>query len=326
MLRKLVALFVVVSCPIITTARADDSGSCTDALRYASRNYINQVSYSDQRKFFYKAVCEASGTSLGLDYRSADVALGLNYTSKDDYCSHEKSYDQATQYDQRNSSIVVEQALETFLQCRALKDAGIEAKLTVPAGEVTVFEVKVTRVGSNQASVTSVTIDDPNAVACKFKGAGNSRATSGTHTDVDYSLPNNSGTWSLACVRKTVVSAGVTTYPRVKLIVGTSAGTGGFPISLDEVGLATGAWANDLKKQVAGLNARVDGVRLSVKDSSTVRHNPIGENLGCEAPNQFVNWFEGDQSFGGHIRGFRCATLELVVPPQPAMSGVRPSR
>jgi len=320
-----------VSVCIGSQALAQGAENCGDILRYASRDYSRTVSYNDQRKYFYKAVCQDESSGFGVSFKDASQALGLNYSSKDNYCSEEKKFDQATSYNRTDSNIVVTAALETYAQCRALEGQGIVTRLTTSGGgDVTAFQLSVHRTGAFSRAVSTVTVDDPTAVDCTFKGGpGASTPVTAVHTDVDYALPENGGTWSLSCTRKgTKTTSGDMTYPRVRLIVGTTAPLGGIAINFEETGLAGSAWANELKAQLTALNGRVSGIKI-VATPAPGGPLDIGVSngqLGCQGPNQFVYWFQG-ATFGNQaLDMFKCATVQLVVPPVVTPAGTTAAR
>ncbi|WBV41593.1 hypothetical protein [Pseudoroseomonas cervicalis] len=312
-----------VSLCIGSQALAQGSENCGDILRYASRDYSRTVSYNDQRKYFYNSVCRGELSGFNVSFRDANQALGLSYSSKENYCSEEKKFDEANSYNQSDSNRVVTAALETYAQCRALEGQGIITKITTSGGaDVTAFQISIYRTGSFSRSISTITVDDPKAVDCSFKGgSGDSTRVSNIHTDVNYVLPENGGSWSLSCARNGNPNAsGDRTYPRVRLIVGTTAPFGGIAINFEEMGSAGSVWANDLRSQINAridaLNSRVSGIKIVTTPDLKILDiaSPKGER-GCDNVNQFVYWFKGAEINNQSLDIFRCATVQLVVPP-----------
>ncbi len=229
-----------------TSLRADEQ--CGDILRYAARDVKSQVTFSDQRKYYYQKVCKDSSSGLGIDYKDATSLLGLSYTSKDDYCKNEQSFDTNTSYSRIDSSLVVQNALDAYVQCRALNVKGIATSMTMPPGDnPTVFSIGVQRVSSEPQMVQYVSLD-PDIVSCTMQKDGELHQLNKKANAISFVLPESKAKWSMVCTRNAISDAnGNKSYGQVQLILATTAGD--LPISLPGIGLASNNWASDLRKE-----------------------------------------------------------------------------
>jgi hypothetical protein len=250
-------------------ARAADSESCGDVLRYASRDVTSSVTYSDLRKAYYNQVCTSTTSSGGLSFGDASIALGLSYSSKDDYCQHEQSWASSTNYSRQDASLVVSGALTAYVQCRALSRAGINTYITVPPTDSpAVFSVQISRSSATPVSVSAVRLSDPAAVSCSAAAGGQTRPIQGLVTNINYALPQSDARWSLSCTRKGTANTTGTSYNPVQLIVSTTQGD--LPVAFSGVGLAANVWANTLRGEITAqinslntdLNNLASGLRV----------------------------------------------------------------
>jgi hypothetical protein len=248
---------------LVPLASADEVESCGDILRYASRDVRRDVSFSDQRKYYYQKVCKTASSGVGIDYKDAASALGLSYSSKDDYCKAEQSFDTSTSYNQADSSIVVRSSLDAYVACRALSAKGVTTSVSFPSSETpTVFSISVQRRSSVPQTVDSLAID-PDTVSCNSQSNGQVQSFDKTFNIVGFQLPQSEAQWSLLCTRKPAVSPnGNRTYGPVQLILTTSSGA--LPISLPQIGYAAGAWATELQSDAAAISKKLTSVETSL--------------------------------------------------------------
>jgi hypothetical protein len=244
-------------------ASAEEVESCGDILRYASRDVRHDVSFSDQRKYYYQNVCKMAGSGFGIDYKDASSALGFSYSSKDEYCKAEQSLNTNTNYNQADSSLVVRSSLDAYVACRALSAKGVATSISMPPGETpTVFSISVKRLSSLPQSVDSLAID-PEAVSCSSQNNGQVQSYDKAFNVVGFQLPQSEAQWSLLCTRKAAVNSnGNRTYGSVQLILTTSSGA--LPISLPQAGYASGAWATELQGETAAISKKLTSVETSL--------------------------------------------------------------
>lgn len=240
-------------------SQAQDQESCGDILRYASRDISKGVTYSDQRKYFYNKVCRNNDSGINLSYKDVTTALGLSYSSKEEYCSGEKSYDTNINYSQAESSIVVRNSLDAYVACRSLSDKGVLTSLTMPAGEAPiVFALNAQRRSAQPQSVDSLALN-PDAVACTSIRDGQSQVLDKQYNTIGFQLPESSAQWSLLCTRKYISDPqGNRTFLPVQMVLTTSAGS--FPVSLPQAGYAAGAWTNELRAENISISKKLASV------------------------------------------------------------------
>lgn len=288
---------------------AETLEQCGDILRYAARDISSQVTFSDQRKYYYQQLCKNSSNGFGLDYKDAQTVLGFSYSSKDDYCKAEQSFDTNTNYSRIDSNLVVRNALDSYVQCRALSKEGISTSVTMPpSNNPLIFSLGIKRTSSNPQTIQTVTID-PDVVSCSTQKNGRSFLLNKKVNDISYKLPNSEARWTMSCTRKnTSDTNGNKTYMPVQLIVTTTAGD--LPIALSEMGLAASNWANDL-------NNRISGIKISMD-----RHGKKEDTMDIDSPNAAKDCNNNDVAYGfstsdaaNALDFWRCATINLVIPP-----------
>jgi len=294
--------------------------SCGDLLRFASRDMRTSTTYDDQRKFFYEAICKGSGKSGNLNYEDANSALGLGYTSKDEYCSAEQSATSSISYSRNDSSLVVREALDAYYRCRALETRGIAADISLPVDQPpVVFSVGIARTGSDKQTIHSVRLSDTAALECTALKDGKQIPLSETANAIAFELPESKSRWTMSCTRKgRDDGAGNVSYPPVQLIVTTSGGD--LPLALPEVGLASATWARDLRNemraQIERVQTRVDGLSLLVDRKPAVYDMAgAGQSADCNG-NEIVYGFIGAQSSNQALDMWKCAEFRLSVPPR----------
>jgi len=249
--------------------RAQSTEQCGDVLKYAARDVKSQVTFSDQRKYYYQKVCKDSSSGFGIDYKDATSVLGLSYTSKDDYCKNEQSFDTNTSYSRIDSSYVVQNALDAYVQCRALSVKGIATSVTIPPGEnPTVFSIGVQRTSSEPQTVQTVSLD-PESVSCATQKDGKIYVLNQKANDISYALPESKAKWSLVCTRNgTTDASGNKTFGPVQLILTTTAGD--LPISLPGIGIAANTWANELRNENNLISQRLDALKNAVGSTKII--------------------------------------------------------
>ncbi|MDQ4624410.1 hypothetical protein [Janthinobacterium lividum] len=303
-------LFISISaCPVV----AQEPESCGDILRYASRDVRHDVSFSDQRKYYYKNVCTSSNTGLGIDYKDATSALGLSYTSKDAYCKGEQSFDTNTSYSQADSSLVVRNSLDAYVACRALSTKGVATSVSMPANDSpTVFSISVQRKSAAPQSVESLAID-PAAVSCNAQTNGEIQTLNKEFNVIGFQLPQSEAQWSLICSRKPFINPATAnrTYAPVQLILTTSSGA--LPISLPQIGYAAGAWASELRSDAMNLSKKVTLVEATLAGQKIIAQCsgdgwlPVAAAPVCPAGFKDSGQFShsapgGKHGFGGNCR------------------------
>ena len=294
------------------TAVAQEVESCGDILRYASRDVRRDVSFSDQRKYYYRNVCKSSNTGIGIDYKDATSALGLSYSSKDDYCKGEQSFDTNTNYNQADSSLVVRNSLDAYVACRALSTKGVVTSVSLPPSDTpTVFSISVQRKSSMPQSVDSLAID-PTTVSCNAQNNGQAQSLDKNFNVIGFQLPQSDAQWSLICTRKPVVdSIGNRNYGPVQLILTTSAGA--LPISLPQIGYAAGAWVSELRSDTTTLAKKLSSMEVTMAGQKIIAQcsgdgffpRPAAPACpsGFKDSGQFTHSAPGGpRGFGGHCR------------------------
>lgn len=249
--------------------RAEAVEQCGDILRYAARDVRSQVTFSDQRKYYYQKVCKDSSTGLGINFTDAVSVLGLSYTSKEDYCKNEQSFDTSTSYSRIDSSLVVQNALDAYVQCRALSAKGIATSVTMPPGDnPTVFSIGVQRISSEPQTVQYVSLD-PDVVSCTVQKDGELRQLNQKANAISFALPESKAKWSMVCTRTPTSDAnGNKTYPPVQLILTTTAGD--LPISLPGIGLASSTWVSDLRAENSVISKKITAVENSFANQKII--------------------------------------------------------
>jgi hypothetical protein len=252
-------------------AQAEDPESCGDILRYASRDVTSSVNFSDVRKYYYNQVCKNASTGAGLSFGDADLSLGLSYSSKDDYCANEKTFDLSTNYSRQDASIVVGTALSAYVQCRSLSSAGINTYITVPpTANPIVFSVQISRSSANPVTITQVRLSDSSGVSCSTTVRGKIKPLEGLVTDIGYALPQSSARWALSCTRQSTAGTSGTTFNPIQLIVSTTQGD--LPVSFSGVGLAANNWASDIKGQISVTQDAVSRLTNDLKTGGATHH------------------------------------------------------
>jgi len=309
--RTTVAVAVLTS-SLSTVVVADENESCGDILRYASRDVRHSVSFSDQRKFYFQKVCKSGSSGVGIDYKDAASALGLSYSSKDEYCKSEQSFDNSTSYDQIDSSVVVRSSLDAYVACRALSAKGVATSLSMPPGDTpTVFSISVQRRSPVPQTIDSLTID-PATVACNSLNKGQVQSFDNQFNSIGFELPQSEAQWSLVCVRKASTEPeGNRSYGPVQLILTTSSGA--LPISLPAVGYAAGAWAAELRNETSSLAQKIGAAETRIANQKVValcggdgyfpRPNAPACPAGFKDSGQFTHSAPGGaHGYGGHCR------------------------
>jgi hypothetical protein len=258
----LIGFLLVATSPLV---RAQSVEHCGDVLRYASRDVKTQVTYSDQRKYYYQRVCKDAASGIGIDYKDATAVLGLSYSSKDEYCKNEQSFDTNTSYSRIDSSY----ALDAYVQCRALSVKGIVTSVTMPPTDnPTVFSIGVQRISSDPQTIQTVSLD-PGSVNCAVQKDGKIFNLNEVSNDISYALPESKAKWSLVCTRKSNSDAdGNKTYGPVQLILTTTAGD--LPFSLPGIGMASNNWASDLRNESNLISQRLDALKNELRSTSII--------------------------------------------------------
>lgn len=305
-------VIIVLISGLTQIAFAEETESCGDILRYASRDVLHDVSFSDQRKYYYQKVCKSASSNAGIDYKDAGAVLGLSYSSKDDYCKAEQSFDASTSYNQADSSVVVRGSLDAYVACRALSAKGVATTVSLPPGETpTVFSVSVQRRSSMPQTVDTLAID-PETVACSSQSNGQAQTFDKAFNVIGFQLPQSEAQWSLLCTRKPLVSPnGNRTYGPVQLILTTSAGS--LPISLPQMGYAAGAWATELQSETAAVSKKLSSLETNLATQKLIAQCsgdgwlPRPEAPACPSgfkdSGQFTHSAPGGKhGFGGNCR------------------------
>lgn len=258
--RFLVGLFLITLSPLM---RAESTELCGDILRYASKNVESQVTFNDQRKYYYEKVCKDSSTGIGINYKDAVKALGLSYSSKDAYCKDQQSFDINTSYSRIDSSYVVQNALSAYVQCRALNEKGIITSVTIPPTDnPTVFSIGIQNNSPSAPTIQTVSFD-PETVSCTTQKSRRLSVLNKSVNNIAYVLPNNKDKWSLVCNRKNKTdSEGNKTYAPVQLIVTTTAGD--LPLSLPSIGSASSSWVSGLRSENILFSQKLDTLSQSL--------------------------------------------------------------
>jgi hypothetical protein len=297
---------------ITSPAMAQEAESCGDILRYASRDIRRDVSFSDQRKYYYQKVCKSSSSGFGVDYKDAASALGLSYSSKDDYCKAEQSFDTSTAYNQADSSMVVRNSLDAYVACRALSAKGVATSVSLPPSDTpTVFSISVQRRSSVPQTIDSLAFD-PTTVTCNSQNNGQIQSFEKAFNAVGFQLPQSEAQWSLVCTRKPAVDPnGNRTYGPVQLILTTTSGA--LPISLPQIGYAAGAWASEIRSESAALSKKLTSVETTLATQKIIAQcsgdgwfpRPAAPACpsGFKDSGQFTHSAPGGRGgFGGHCR------------------------
>lgn len=299
--------------------RAESTELCGDILKYASRDVQSQVTFNDQKKYYYEKVCKDSNAGLGINYKDAASVLGLSYLSKEAYCNDQQSFNTNTSYSRADSSYVVRNALDAYVQCRALNEKGITTSVTMPPTDnPTLFSIGIQNNGPFAPIIQTVSFD-PDSVSCTTQKGKKLSTLNKNVNNISYVLPYNKDKWSLLCNRKANSDVdGNKTYGPVQLIVTTTAGD--LPISLSAIGIASENWASGLRSEnflisqkLDVLSQRLDAFRNEVSSPSIIaqcsgdNYFPRPAAPSCPAgyadSGQFTHSAPGGPSgFGGHCR------------------------
>lgn len=231
--------------------------NCGEILRYSSRNITHKVSGSDQRKYYYKQICEHSGIGVGIDYKDAEAVFGFSFSSKDEYCSNEKKYDLNTSYTSESSNLVVAESLSAYVKCRALNKEGINTAITLSSPiDPVMFSIAINRASQYPVTINDVRLD-PKLVECTSRIDEKLKRLISSSNLISYALPESSEKWTMSCTRKPRIDSNLSkSFDPVQLIVTTSAGD--LPLSLNGFGLVADVWASDLRYEINSIGQSVD--------------------------------------------------------------------
>ena len=256
--------------------RAESTEQCGDILKYASRDVQSKVTFDDQKKYYYEKVCKNSSVGVDVDYKDAVKALGLSYSSKDAYCRDEQSFNSNTTYSRSDSSYVVQNSLDAYVQCRALNQKGITTSVTMPPTEnPTVFSIGIQN-NSPFAPVIQTVSFDPDSLSCTTQKDNELLVLNKNVNNISYVLPYNKDKWSLVCNRKVITNIdGNKVYGPVQLIVTTTAGD--LPLSLSAIGIASDSWAstfrsenNTVSQNLQSLSQKLESLKNEIRNPNLV--------------------------------------------------------
>lgn len=328
-----IAAYVLVSALAFPSAAQIQmmSDRCVPALTESGRNELLAISQRDREAYHYRRVCQSSGVDAGTELEKARVTLGFSYRSRHEYCLSEASKFKDYSFDYLRTSMVIEKALQVWLECHRLNRAGI---IATPIVEPERFMLTLQRGSTTTKGI--VNWAKTNAGTKCFGKLGNGKLTE-IETDVNLVLPA-AETWTLVCDRVAVNRAtegGVQFYPATTITVDTTAGP--FQMKLPAEPLATEPWASQISKRLddvetslTAMNSRIDSVHDSIPnavavtvggqqgivDNTTFAGQKAGTagvtNFAECAENRVLSAFKVWQGASAMGYYYKCATLSLV--------------
>lgn len=309
---------------VMTEAWAQAGSQCNAALTVTGRNELLRVSESDRRAYFYRQVCQSQATSAGFSFESVKVALGLTYSSQQQYCEAERSQWENYQFDYLQTSTVVEKALDSWLACLKLTRSGI---IMTPQLEPTRLILDLERGGRARGVVRGVVATAGTVCKGHLPNRNGGATTSQVLSDsINFQLPTDE-TWTVICDRTALPSAvqpDAVVYPATTITLDTTEGA--FSMTLEQSPLATERWANEISSTLAALRTDLTahGALLSALQASKLSSAQLSNNH--EVTWHYINdWVEcpegwvlyrvgtGSQYFNGEIRG-SCRQLVPIKP------------
>lgn len=312
-------------------AEAQGADQCSTAVTQAGRNELLQVSDVDVRSYYYQKICQTDATSIGLNYSNvvkellsqASSLLGVTYSSKSEYCREEEKYFSAHTYNYLRTSLVVEKALDNWLECIRITSKGIKV---VPTIETPRVVLGVERAGRTAGVISGVSTTP--GIACEamlYKRTGT--AVKQERVDLSKSgvvLPEVEAV-SIICDRSGTASTeetGGTVYPAGMITLITSEGP--FNFRFDEEQKGPEKWARSIGERIDTLKASTvkdiaevgrQLAALGVVQLDNCKWEPFAtpahdELLQCSDPNWVARGI-GPGSKGGEWR-LQCCSLSLV--------------
>jgi hypothetical protein len=260
------ALLCLISVVTVLSVKAQQ---CDTVLTATGRNYMHQLSTTDQAAWYYKHVCEGSALDFNGNYTDeskdlwsqAKTQLGLSYSQQKTYCSTEASHYASYAYASLDTSTVMASSTAAWLKCIELTRKGIGITPTLTASKVT-FAIQ--KIGKTNGVVNGV--DASLGITC----SATVRDKSGVTTQVDLSDNKldhdlklaDVDTMTILCKRQFARdNAQATFYPVGDITVVTSEGP--LTVELDADTLGKELWASQVVARMAAQTAALAALRAA---------------------------------------------------------------
>lgn len=246
----LLAVIVLVSAQPVPAAGPSAGDRCRPALTDTGRNELLEISQDEREAYHYRRACGSTSVDAAGEFQKAQLVLGLTYASRQEYCDAQAAKYRSYVFDYTATSTVVEKALQVWLECVRINDAGIVA---TPIIEPEQFTLTLARGSLTTGSVNWVRANAGTKCFGKLGGK-----LSPIKENINLKLPEAEA-WTLVCDRQAIDSAavvGAKVYPATIITVDTAVGA--FQMRLPEEQVGPERWASDIARRLAALesNAR----------------------------------------------------------------------
>jgi hypothetical protein len=337
------ALLCLLSIISVSLANAQQ---CDTVLTATGRNYMRQLSASDQAAWYYKHVCEGSALDINGNYTDeskdlwsqAKTQLGLSYSQQKTYCSTEASRYANYTYSSLDTSTVMASSTAAWVKCIELTRKGVVITPTITPRVVT-FAIQ--RAGKTNGIINGVNASlGITCVATLRDKAGVTSQVDLSDNKLDHDMKlAEVDTMTVLCQRQFARdNAQATFYPVGDITVSTSEGP--LTIELDADTLGKELWASQVVARMTGQDQEIAALRAALNVTDAYARSPrkvmpaipgvgyIQSNLqGKAMPGPHSNgWYSSNEEApcdpemvmvastvgGGPALGVRCATLMTV--------------
>ncbi len=242
-------LIIVLLLAHVTTPRIEGQApedGCAEVLRLTGRD--SSVSYQQQaaRAYVYSNYCSGSeireGVNLDLGVsdlvNSFDLGFGSTKDKVEHVCRTSQESSASSSVDFKRSSVVVRDAIASWLECKKLNSDGLTVKPHL--GQAS-FDIDLQRWGPDVVRVSGVHYDDA-ILSCKAKLEIDGDAVV-VDENTSFELTDGDN-WPITCWR-TPQGTAPQRYPEAEISISTTAGTFRMRVPRDE--RPSYSWASDLQ-------------------------------------------------------------------------------
>ena len=271
------ALLTATTLPQSISGQTPDQ--CAAALSQTGRNHLLQINDVDIRAYYYKKICETDLTSFGMNGSSvikellaqASSLLALSYSNQKQYCDEEKKYVSNHSFSYVRTSIVVEKALDNWLECVRLASKGIRLTPKVFPQQIV---MGIERAGRTTGKISGVS-STPGITCTAWVTTVQGQLEKINLSNNSYTL-SDTDSLTVICDRtahESTEGSGAMIYPDGLVTVVTSEGP--FTFSLPEEPRGPETWAKDIDSRIASLQTSTSNQISAIEDRLS-RLGPIG--------------------------------------------------